>query len=225
MSSKLGIILADMTPTEAAAFIDYINYRFSQGDFTQIYVIDEFTQDYNKLKKILEEKVMKKKVVSLLICSALRIPYSKVFGKGASGFSSGEDDLENYNGMVMSTIREPLMPLIKWMLDIRCVQLFGRKVDDLVIDWKPLRVLPETEEQNVKTQKINSLIQLCQLGVMTKKQVAEQLTTEKIILFTPEEISNIDDEITPDEMEQIVNIEDVRNSNTPKKRFFEFWKK
>ena len=51
MSSKLGIILADMTPTEAAAFIDYINYRFSQGDFTQIYVIDEFTQDYNKLKK------------------------------------------------------------------------------------------------------------------------------------------------------------------------------
>lgn len=163
--------------------------------------------------------------IMLLICSSLRIPYSKVFGRGASGFSSGEDDLENYNGMVMSTIREPITPILKWMLDIRCVQLFGRKVDDLVITWKPLRVLPETDEQSIKTQKINSLIQLCQLGVMTKKQVAEQLTTDKIILFKPEEIENIDDTLNPDDMENIVQVEDVHNSNTPRKNLFNFWKK
>lgn len=163
--------------------------------------------------------------IMLLICSALRIPYSKVFGKGASGFSSGEDDLENYNGMVMSTIREPLLPIIKWMLDIRCVQLFGRKIDDLVIDWKPLRVLPETDEQNIKTQKINSLIQLCQLGVMTKKQVAEQLTTEKIILFKPEEIDAIPEDYSAEDMENIVQVEDVSNSLNSKKKFYEFWKK
>lgn len=160
--------------------------------------------------------------IMLLICSALRIPYSKVFGKGASGFSSGEDDLENYNGMVMSTIREPLTPILKWMLDIRCIQLFGRKIDDLVITWKPLRVLPETEEQNIKTQKINSYIQLCQLGVLTKKQVAEQLTTEKIILFKPEEIEAIDDEMSPEQMEDIIQIDEVRNSNKP---WYKFWGK
>ncbi len=157
--------------------------------------------------------------IMLLICSALRIPYSKVFGKGASGFSSGEDDLENYNGMVMSNIREPLMPLIKWMLDIRCVQLFGRKVDDLVVDWKPLRVLPETEQQNVKTQKINSYIQLCQLGILTKKQVAEQLTADKIILFKPEEIEQIDDELSPEQMENITQVDEVKNSTGKKKLF------
>ena len=155
--------------------------------------------------------------IMLLICSALRIPYSKVFGKGASGFSSGEDDLENYNGMVMSSVREPLTPIIKWMLDIRCTQLFGRKVDDLVINWKPLRVLNEVDEQNVRTQKINSYIQLAQLGILTKKQVAEQLTTDKIILFKPEEIDAIDDEITPDQMEHISQVEEVRNS---KKKLF-----
>ena len=93
--------------------------------------------------------------IMLLICSALRIPYSKVFGKGASGFSSGEDDLENYNGMIMSSIREPLMPIIKWMIDIRCIQLFGRKIDDIAINWIPLRVLNETEQQSIKTQKIS----------------------------------------------------------------------
>lgn len=159
--------------------------------------------------------------IMLLICSALRIPYSKVFGKGASGFSSGEDDLENYNGMVMSTIREPMTPIIKWMLDVRCVQLFGRKIDDLVIDWKPLRVLSEVDEQNVKTQKINSYIQLCQMGVLTKKQLAEQLTNDKIILFKPEEIEAIDDELTPEQAEDIIQIDEVKNS----KKFYEFWKK
>ena len=168
--------------------------------------------------------------IMLLICSALRIPYSKIFGKGASGFSSGEDDLENYNGMVMSTIREPITPLLKWMLNIRCMQLFGRKIDDLVINWKPLRVLNEVEQQNVRTQKINSYIQLCQLGVMTKKQVAEQLTTDKIILFKPEEIEQIDDTLESEQMENIVQVEDVRNSvkNDKKslgKMLYSFWKK
>lgn len=48
---RLGISLSSMTPTEAVAFTEYINYRFSQGDFTQIYVIDEFIQDFSKLRK------------------------------------------------------------------------------------------------------------------------------------------------------------------------------
>ena len=155
--------------------------------------------------------------IMLLICSALRIPYSKVFGKGASGFSSGEDDLENYNGMVMSSVREPLTPIIKWVLDIRCMELFGRTVDDLVINWKPLRVLNEVDEQNVATQKINSYIQLAQIGVLTKKQVAEQLTNDKIILFKPEEIDAIDDEFTPEQMEQVEQVDEIRNS---KKKLF-----
>lgn len=178
---------------------------------------DDYIQkqlNFGSLDQMLEK-------IFLLICSSLRIPYSKVFGKGASGFSSGEDDLENYNGMIMSTIREPVLPLLKWILEIRCMQLFGRKIDDLVITWKPLRVLNEVEQQNVRTQKINSYIQLCQLGVMTKKQVAEQLTNDKIILFKPEEIEAIDDEITPEQAENIIQIDEVKNS----KKFYEFWKK
>jgi ribosome-binding protein aMBF1 (putative translation factor) len=81
--------------------------------------------------------------------------------------------------------------------------------------------------QNVKTQKINSLIQLCQLGVLTKKQVAEQLTTEKIILFKPEEIDAIPEDYSIEDMENIVEVEDVSNSlnSKKKKKFYEFWKK
>ena len=167
-------------------FAEEKNYR-SLGVLDAQDDYDQKQMNFGSLDQMIEK-------IMLLICSALRIPYSKVFGKGASGFSSGEDDLENYNGMVMSTIREPLIPIIKWMLDIRCVQLFGRTIDDLVIKWKPLRVLSETEDQNVKTQKINAYVQLLNAGVMTRKQVAEQLTTDNIILFKPEEIDAIDNE-------------------------------
>ena len=45
----IGISLRDLTPSQAQAFVEYMDYRFSQGDFTQRYVIDEFIQDFSKL--------------------------------------------------------------------------------------------------------------------------------------------------------------------------------
>ena len=45
----IGISLKDLSPTQAQAFVEYMDYRFSQGDFTQRYVIDEFIQDFSKL--------------------------------------------------------------------------------------------------------------------------------------------------------------------------------
>ena len=45
----IGVDLAGLTPSEAQAFVEYIDYRFSQGDFTQHYVIDEFVQDFGKM--------------------------------------------------------------------------------------------------------------------------------------------------------------------------------
>lgn len=152
------------------------------------------TMSFSGLNELLEK-------IFLLICSSLRIPYSKVFGRGASGFSSGEDDLENYNAMIMSDLRVPVQPIIKWIAQIRACQLFGRKVDDLTITWKPLRVLSEKEQQEVKTSKINGYIQLLQSRVLTPKQVAEKLVQDEIISLTKEEIENIDDEFDTSLME------------------------
>lgn len=47
----IGIDLENMTPSQAQAFVEYMDYRFSQGDFNQRYVIDEFIQDFSKLMK------------------------------------------------------------------------------------------------------------------------------------------------------------------------------
>lgn len=146
------------------------------------------TMSFSGLNEILEK-------IFLLICSSLRLPYSKVFGRGASGFSSGEDDLENYNAMIMSELRVPAQPIIKWIANIRCCQLFGRVVDDLTITWKPLRVLSEKEQQELNTSKINALNTLLMSGVLTRKQVAEKLVQDEIISLTDEEIEAIDDDM------------------------------
>lgn len=48
---SIGIDLQSLTPSQAQAFVEYMDYRFAQGDFTQRYVIDEFIQDFSKLLK------------------------------------------------------------------------------------------------------------------------------------------------------------------------------
>ena len=48
---NIGIDLKSLSPTQAQAFVEYMDYRFSQGDFTQRYVIDEFIQDFSKMLK------------------------------------------------------------------------------------------------------------------------------------------------------------------------------
>ena len=172
----------------------------SQDDFVQK------TMTFAGLNQILEK-------IFLLICSSLRIPYSKVFGRGANGFSSGEDDLENYNSMIMSSLRKPAEPLIEWTAQIIACNLFGRKIEDLSIKWKPLRVLSEEQEQAIRTQKINSYIMLLQSGVLTRKQVAEKLQQDDIIAFSEEELKALENDFGDDEeIEEIEETSSVNNS-------------
>ena len=45
----LGMDLKSLSPAQAQAYVEYMEYRFSQGDFNQKYVIDEFIQDFSRL--------------------------------------------------------------------------------------------------------------------------------------------------------------------------------
>lgn len=137
--------------------------------------------------------------IQYLVCAALKRPYSKIFGKGASGFSSGEDDLENYNTIVDSEIRTPATQLIKWAVDLRCLQLFGRTLPDLRISWKPLRVMSEKDEAEIKSRKLADCLQLFDRQIMNGQQVARQLTEDNYILFSEEEIAKIETSFNPDQ--------------------------
>lgn len=130
--------------------------------------------------------------IQYLICAALKRPYSKVFGKGGGGLSEETSDLENYNSIVDSEIRTPATKLIKWVVQLRCWQLFGREIPDLIIDWKPLKVMSEKDEAAIKSQRIADYMQLVDRQIMTPKQCAEHLTEDGLVLFSPEELNEID---------------------------------
>lgn len=153
--------------------------------------------------------------IFLLICSSLRMPYSKVFGKGANGLGTGADlDLENYYKMITAEIRQPATRILKQMIDIRCYQLFGRKIDDLTLTWKPLRESTAKEVQEIEKSKVDEMMQLLQAGILTKKQVAEKLVNEGIITLTDDEINAIDETMQAEEEIDITqgDLKPVKNS-------------
>lgn len=146
--------------------------------------------------------------IQYLICSALKRPYSKIFGKGANGFSSGEDDLENYNSIVDSEIRQPAASLIKWVVNLRALQLFGRELPDFRPKWKPLRIMTEKEQAEINNRKLADYLTLLEHQIMTPQQVAEKLTEDSYILFSDEEIAKLSDEMQQADIERSVR-EDI----------------
>ncbi len=99
----------------------------------------------------------------------LRIPMTKLFGISAAGFSSGEDDIENYVGMVESEVREEAIPVLYKLLNLKCLSLFG-EVYDLAFDFFPMRTMTAKEEEEVKTSKHNRWFQDTQAGMLTPQE-------------------------------------------------------
>lgn len=133
-----------------------------------------------------------------IFCGYLRYPVSKLFGIGSSGFSSGEDDLENYNGTVDSEVRIPARQIISWVVNLRCLQLFGRELPDFRPKWRPLRVMSEKDQAEINSRKLDDYLKLKESQIMTGQMVARKLTEDGYILFSDDEINKISDEFEPD---------------------------
>ena len=162
---------------------------------------DDYDQkqiNFSSLPQLIEQ-------IQLLICSALKRPYSKIFGKGGSGLSEQTSDLENYYSIVDAEVRTPAVRMIKWVVDLRCVQLFGRRLPDFQPQWKPLKILSEKEEAEIKTKQLDDVLKLFDRGILSKQQVAKILTEKDILLFSDEELNKLDDEIEEaDNAEQLL---------------------
>lgn len=105
--------------------------------------------------------------IRMQVASDLRMPLTKIFGISSAGFNSGEDDIEVYNSMVESQVRNKLKYNILRICEIKCQKLFGFIPDDLSIAFKPLRVLSAEQEENVKTQKFTRIMQAKQAGELS----------------------------------------------------------
>jgi phage-related protein (TIGR01555 family) len=119
--------------------------------------------------------------IRMQIASDMRMPLTKVFGISAAGFSSGEDDIENYNAMIESDVRGKIKSGILEMVKIRCQKLYGYVPDDLRISFKPLRMLSAEQEENVKTQKFARLLQAKQAGEISSLDFKNAINKDNIL--------------------------------------------
>lgn len=104
------------------------------------------------------------------IASALRMPITKIFGLSATGFASGEDDIENYNAMVESEVRQPFKRVIRKCIDLLCLYQYGTTFD-FHWDFKPLRVMSTLEEEQVKEHRHKRVMDMYDRGLMDSTEV------------------------------------------------------
>lgn len=145
--------------------------------------------------------------IRMQVASDMRMPLTKIFGISAAGFSSGEDDIENYNAMVESEVRQKSKYSMLEMIKIRCQIMFGFIPDDLTLEFKPLRILSAEAEQNVKTQQFTRLLQSVQAGLITPQEFKECCNAANLFPM------KIDASI--DRIEMSGNTDDVAKSGVP----------
>lgn len=177
--STLQTALSNDTSMNALQrMVDYISRAKNYKSMITLSNEDDYDQkqiSFGGLAEILKE-------IRIMIAGSANMPVNKIWGEGVTGFGSGEDSLENYNSQIENEIRTPDNPAIEWMLKLRCYQIFGREVKDLVKTWKNLRVLTAIDEQNIHDKKLANVLQLFDRQLLTPQETMEYLKKQQIFI-------------------------------------------
>lgn len=119
--------------------------------------------------------------IRMSLAADTRFPLTKLFGISASGFNSGEDDIENYNGMVESSVRSKTKPEVTKIVKICCQLKFGFIPDDMKIKYKPLRVLSAEQEEKVKKEQFDRTHKTWVTGGMETTEFKESMNSASLL--------------------------------------------
>ena len=137
------------------------------------------------------------KEIRIQVASDMKMPLTKLFGLSASGFSSGEDEIEVYNGMIESDIRPKAKKVCRSVVEIRCQELFGFIPSDLEIEFLSLRVLSQVQLEEVKDKKCNRLVALFDKGAIDLKELRDCINRGDLVDIKLE--GDLDEESSIDE--------------------------
>lgn len=169
-----------LSPKGKQAISDRVAMANQQKNFQNALTMDsEDDYDHKQLSFTGLAEVMTG--IRLQVAMDTKMPMTKIFGMSAAGFNSGEDDIENYNSMVESTIRSKSKSDLLWMVKIKCKQLFGVIPSDLAIAFKPLRVLGAVDEEVVKNHKHTRLLQTQQAGLCSVKEFKDACNKAELL--------------------------------------------
>jgi hypothetical protein len=83
--------------------------------------------------------------------------------------------------MIESEIRSKVKYEILRVLEIICQNQFGFVPDDLNINFKPLRIMSEQQEEEIKNQKFQRLSLAAQSGFITVKEAKQSINKENLL--------------------------------------------
>jgi len=152
---------------------------------------DEYEQkalNFSGLSEILTQ-------IRIGLACDLRMPMTKLFGISASGFNSGEDDIENYNAMIESDIRSKVKTGMNTILKIVSQKVLGYIPDNMDFEFKPLRIMTNKEESMMKTEALSRIVTSVNGGLCTTEKAVELINNEKIfaIDLNPNETYTIEE--------------------------------
>lgn len=153
------------------------------------------------------------------IAADMKMPLTKIFGISASGFNSGEDDLENYNSMIESSIREEFDYVIIQMLKLICKKLFDYIPEDLQIEYKSLRILTAEQEELVKNHKMQRLLALYDKGIIDSSKVIEVSNLDNLVGIELDD-TGIEDFPEPPEGPDSLTLKDEEYKDNSKIKWF-----
>ena len=150
------------------------------------------------------------KEIRVMIAGSAKMPVNKIWGEGVTGFGSGEDSLENYNSQIENEIRVDDTPIIEEVLRLRCIELFGREVEDLEMMWKNLRTLNAIDEQNINDKKLANVMQLFDRQLLTPQEVMEYLKKQQIFIHDTKALNGeLEDQQLVSQDKDRTGIEDI----------------
>ena len=148
--------------------------------------------------------------IALAACSDPAIPYSKLFGKNASGLGqTNEADERNYEESIASAQMDALRPvLMQQLYPVVCMSEFGEVPDDLDITFPSIRVLSEENKSQLAKDGSEAILAPFNAGVTSQQHTLRELKqlgdkTEIHSNITDEMIDAADDKVqVPEEIEQ-----------------------
>lgn len=117
------------------------------------------------------------------VAADMRMTMIKLFGQGAaSGLNaSSEDEIEVYNSMVESQVRDKSKYEVLRAYELRCQRKFGFIPDDMTVEFKPLRVLSAEQEETVKEKKFNRVMTARTAGEISSLEFREAVNKDQLM--------------------------------------------
>lgn len=194
-------MLSDLARGQVNKRVATMNYVKNYHRAIMMDVDDEYVQKQISFAGLGE--VFKQIMIGM--SAAVRMPMTKLFGFTAtSGLNANTDDLENYNSMIESEIREPALDLCYPVVKASCRHLFGFEPSDLDISFYPLRVLGPVEEEEIRTSKQNRHFQNLSADLLTPQEYMQALKQDDIFTMETEVGEGLRDPLPMARMQEAV---------------------